>query len=129
MQPTLRAVVGSASNLIQVSVEVHHELNQHGWCFAEFRATSDDRPKVDQWLGQPLVVEAAVEGATAVLFDGIVWQCEVHQDIRAGFHALLIGVTRSWKLEVTHDQHAFTGKNLAAIAAELASEDGVAAQV
>jgi type VI secretion system secreted protein VgrG len=129
MPVAVRAIVGSSSELLQVSVEVHHELNQHGWCFAEFRATNDQRPPAEQWLGQPLTVRAVEEDGTTVIFDGIVWQCELHYDIRAGYNVVVTGVTRSWKLEVTHDQNAFKNKNLSAIATALASADGATAQV
>jgi type VI secretion system secreted protein VgrG len=129
MPVVVRASVGSASELVQVSVEVHQELNQHGWCFAEFRSTQDQRPAAEEWLGQPLQVQAQAEDGAAVIFDGIVWQCEVHHDIRAGYNVAVTGVTRSWKLEVTHDQKAFRDQDLAAIATEIAGEDGVSASV
>jgi type VI secretion system secreted protein VgrG len=129
MPVVVRASVGSASELVQVSVEVHHELNQHGWCFAEFRSTKDHRPPAEEWLGQPLRVHAATEDGETIIFDGIVWQCELHHDIRAGYNLVVTGVTRSWKLEVTHDQKAFRDQDLAAIAAEIAGEDGVSARV
>jgi type VI secretion system secreted protein VgrG len=129
MSASLRALVGSALDLIQVSVEVHQELNQHGWCFGEFRSTNDHRPPVESWLGEPITVEARDEGGTTTIFSGIVWQTELHHDVTGGYNVVVTGVTVSWKLEVTHDQNAFTNKTLAAIAQELAGEDGVAVQV
>jgi uncharacterized protein involved in type VI secretion and phage assembly len=129
MQPTLRAVVGSASDLIQVSVEVHQELNQHGWCFAEFRATTDNRPPVESWLGEPISVTASDENGTTTIFRGFVWQSELHHDLAGGYNVVVTGVTLSWRLEVTHDQHAFQNQTLAGITAKLAGEDGVPASV
>jgi type VI secretion system secreted protein VgrG len=129
MPPTLRIILGSATNLITISIEVHFELNQHGWCFAEFRATNENRPEAESWLGQELTLEAQDDGGSQTIFSGIVWQAELHHDITGGYNAVVIGVTRTWVLECTHDQNAFRNKTLTSIAQELASKDGVQAQV
>jgi hypothetical protein len=98
LQPnTVRAYVGSSDNLLQVSVEVHQQLNQHGWCFVEFHTTQDQRPSAEDWLGQPITVDAT--GVT--IFSGIVWQCEVHCLFNRGYNVVVIGVTQSWKLAGT----------------------------
>src|SRR5262249_9582746 len=117
MAPSLRVFVGSANDLIQVSVEIHQELNQHGWCFAEFRATNDARPAAESWLGQMLRVDVIDEDGTVTIFSGFVWQSELHYDRTGGYNVVVTAVTLSWRLEVTHDQNAFRNKSLAAIAA------------
>ncbi|HEX4164399.1 MAG TPA: phage baseplate assembly protein V [Bryobacteraceae bacterium] len=127
--PTLRAIVGTSPNLIQVAVEVRQELNQHGWCFVEFRATNDNRPPAEKWLGQNISVEATDENGTTTIFGGFVWQSELHHDMAGGYNVVLTGVTESWRLEVTHAQNAFHRQTLSEIAAKLAGEDGVSVSV
>jgi hypothetical protein len=131
-KPTVfRASVGSSDDLIQVSVEVHQQLNQHGWCFVEFRAAADNRPGAENWLGQSITVEAIdpMMPDPVVIFEGIVWQCEVHCLVNQGYNVVVIGVTKSWQLDITYDQNAFTDMTLSAIAAQLTEADSVSASV
>jgi uncharacterized protein involved in type VI secretion and phage assembly len=129
MASSLRVHVGSANDLIQVSVEVHQELNQHGWCFAEFRAPNDARPTAETWLGLNLQVDAVDEDGSVTIFTGFVWQSELHYDGAGGYNVLVTAVTPSWRLEVTHDQNAFRNKSLSAVASDLCARDGVAVSV
>ena len=111
------------------SVEVAQELNQHWWCRVECRQTGDNRPPLEDWLGQQLQVVVSEADGSHTIFDGFVLEGDLRYEVYGSYAASLVGVTPSYKLDLTSEEKYFRKKSLSAIANELAGEDGLSARV
>jgi type VI secretion system secreted protein VgrG len=114
---------------ILASVEVAQELNQHWWCRVECRQTGDNRPPLEDWLGQDLQVVVSDADGSHTVFDGFVLEGDLRYEVYGSYTASLVSVTSSYKLDLTSEEKYFRKKSLTAIANELAGEDGLSARV
>jgi type VI secretion system secreted protein VgrG len=117
-------------NALLARVEVRQKLNQHWWCRVALRRTSDERIPTESYIGQDLVVTTNdEEDGEVLLFDGIVLHVELKYEVWGSYGALLVGVTRSYKMDLAPRKAYYQEKTLDAIANDLAGNAGLQATV
>ena len=125
------------TDVILHHVSVMQELNHHWWCHAQCRHLEDQRTgsdqqsviRVEEWLGKDLQVLAVENGGQKVIFDGFVLEVELVYELSSAYTAVIQGVTKSYKMDVTGHQAYYTQKNLNDIAQQLANNAGIKATV
>jgi type VI secretion system secreted protein VgrG len=111
-------------------VSVLQELNRHSWCHAQCRHLEDQRMqggsgdqsiiRVEEWLGSDLQVIAIENGGEQILFDGFVLEVELVYELSGSYTALIQGVTRSYKMDVTPRHAYYVEKGVNDLAQQLA---------
>jgi type VI secretion system secreted protein VgrG len=125
------------SNMILSHVSVMQELNRHWWCHAQCRHLEDQRLgadqqamiRVEEWLGKDLQVLAIENGGQQVIFDGFVLEVELVYELSGAYTAVIQGVTKSYKMDVTPRHAYYTAKSLKDVAQQLAQNAGLNAVV
>jgi type VI secretion system secreted protein VgrG len=131
------------TDLVLKHVSITQELNHHWWCHAECRHLEDRRfpsivqdladqqsvIRVEEWLGKDLQVIAVENGSEQVIFDGFVLEVELVYELSGSYTALIQGVTRSYKMDVTPRHAYYLEKTLSDVAQQLAGNAGVKATV
>lgn len=131
-------------NVFLKHVSVVQELNHHWWCHVQCRHTEDQRLPallktaaeslidqqsaitVEEWLGKDLqVIVVDQDLSEHVLFDGFVLEVELVYELSGSYTALLQGVTRSYKMDLTPRHAYYQEKSLSDIANQLASSAGL----
>ena len=81
-------------------VTVEQKLNSHWTCRIVLRDTSDRRPEVEDYSGQPLrVTTFSLDGSENVIFSGIVHHMRLVYEVSGAYGAVLEAVSLSWKLD------------------------------
>lgn len=119
----------SIGTAIVQRIEITQELNRHSYCSIELLQTDDQRFPLESWLGQSCTVQAITMACSALLFSGMVLEGKLQYLIAGNYVALLTCVSRSYKLELTHQEAYFSQQGMAAIAQVLVAEDGLTATV
>src|SRR6516165_2686075 len=105
-------------------VDVFQEVGNHHRCTVEF--TRDDLvpSRLDQFLGQPLVIEAVVpNGPTVTIFDGFISGGTLQHQLHGGTAILLEGSSQSIKLNRNNREAYYLKKSLTDVARELADDN------
>lgn len=111
-------------------VDVYQEIGSHHRCTVEF--TRDDLvpSRLDQFLGQPLVIEAVVpNGPTVTIFEGFVSGGTLEHQLHGGTSILLEGSSQSTKLDRNTREAYYLKKSLADVARDLGDKNGVKVSV
>ncbi len=109
-----------SKDAILESIEIRQALNDHWWCEIQCRQTGDQRFPVENSLGKTLHLAATdEEGQDHVLFDGFILESELEYEITGSFVAKIIGVTQSYKLDLTPRQAYYLDADLADVAQKL----------
>ena len=120
-------------------VSVTQPLNDHWRCHLEIRHTEDQRGQptdagpdspvlVEEWLGADFQISDNIDGSN-ILFDGFVLEVELVYEHAGGYSAFLQGISRSFKMDLTHRHAYYQEKNLADIASQLAGKAQLQAKV
>ncbi len=81
-------------------VTVEQKLNDHWTCRIVLRDTSDRRPEVEDYSGQPLCVTTfSLDGSENVIFSGFVHHMRLVYEVSGAYGAVLEAVSLSWKLD------------------------------
>jgi uncharacterized protein involved in type VI secretion and phage assembly len=116
------------ANAILVEVKVRQELNQHSWCTVECRQTEDQRFPIEKCLGKDLqILTYGDDESEVTVFDGFIWHVELKYEVWGSYTARLVGVTRSYRMDLTPRKAYYPEKSLGAIASELAGNAGLQA--
>jgi len=129
---TISVKVGgdSIAQSILVRAEVQQKLNSHDTCCVVCRETEDARPPIESYLGQDLQITTDDENDGEVtLFDGFVLDVSLKYEIYGSYTARIVGVSRSFKMDITERSQYYLEKPLSAIANQLAGNDGLQATV
>ncbi len=131
MEPSFLKIGGElVGNAILARVEVRQKLNRHSWCKVICRQTEDQRFPIEESIGQSLqILTYGEDGAEVVVFDGFISHVELKYEIYGSYTATLVGVTRSYKMDLTPRKAYYLAKPLSAIASELAGKVGLQALV
>jgi type VI secretion system secreted protein VgrG len=112
------------------ALTIRQELGEHWWCDVAFRLEQKPnqrrRPRIEDYLGRSL--EFVVYGKNerpSTLFKGFVLEGELEYGIHDTYKVIITGVTQSYKLQLTPEEHYFYDKNLKGVAEELMAEDGL----
>ena len=131
------------TDMILNQVAVEQELNRHWWCRIQCRHLEDQRfpgilqgvagqqsiIKVEEWLGKDLQVLAIENGGQQVIFDGFVLEVELVYELSGAYTAVIRGVTKSYKMDVTPRHEYYAEKKLKDVAEQLAQNAGLKATV
>jgi type VI secretion system secreted protein VgrG len=124
-------------------VSVTQELNHHWWCHAQCRHLEDQRIpeivqglvgqpsiiRVENWLGKDFQVLAIENGSQKVIFDGFILEIELEYELSSAYTAVIQGVTRSYKMDVTPRHAYYPEKTLKDVAQQLAGNASLSASV
>src|SRR4051794_20581183 len=91
-------------------IEARQELNEHWRCEVVCRQTLDRRFPIEEALGKSLTIQTVSDAGTTTLFDGIVLDGRLVWQIFGNSTARLVGISRSYKLDVTPRQAYYLGK-------------------
>ena len=112
------------------SVEVVQELNRHWWCTAVFRSTEDQRPALEEMLGQPITITTADDqGIEYLHFAGFIYDIALTYEVWGGYSAEFKAVTGSFVLDVTAHKQYYLGATLSSLAGTIAGRNGVSVAV
>ena len=107
-------------------VEVTQELNHHWWCTIQCRQTEDKRFPAEGCLGKDLqVLTHGEDGSEHVIFDGFVLDVELTYEIWGSYTAQLVGVTKSYRMDLTPRQMYFVESTISDVGGTLAGLTGV----
>ena len=108
------------------NLEVRQGLGEHWWCEVSFRLLNQERPPLEGYLGKTLEFFIVGEGGVEVtVFEGFILQGRLEYE-RYGDHvAKILGVTKSYLLQLTPEEDYFLKKNLQEVAQEIVGEDGL----
>jgi uncharacterized protein involved in type VI secretion and phage assembly len=110
-------------------LEVRQELGAHYWLDVEFRLTDQQQPQVASYLGKSIEFVVFEELTSELpIFTGLALEAELEYEMHGGFIARVRGVTQSFKLQLTPEEHYFYGMNLQAVADKVIGEDNLKLQ-
>src|SRR5262245_61796594 len=113
-------------NAILQQVTVRQELNQHSFCNLEIRQTEDRRFPFEDAIGKGLTVFAIdQDGSQRSIFKGFVLESELQYETSGSFTALIVGVTKSYRLDLTPRQRYYLGKTFKDLVDILSAEAGI----
>jgi uncharacterized protein involved in type VI secretion and phage assembly len=105
-------------------LEIRQELGAHYWLDVEFRLQNREQPPVASYLGKPIEFCVFEEfGSELQIFTGLALEAEMEYGFRRDFVARVRGVTQSYKLQLTPEEHYFYGMNLREVADKVIGED------
>lgn len=117
-------------NMLEGRVHVLEALNQHAWCWVEFSRSSDDLFAIEDTLGQDITIESVTwDGSDVPAFSGFVLECEAQNTLNNQYGYRIIGVSKSYKLDVAAGEKYFRKKTLKEVAGELCGPCGLSADV
>jgi type VI secretion system secreted protein VgrG len=123
---TLKIGEAQVTPLHLEKLTIRQELGQHWWCDVTFRLNRKDRPPFETYLGQALEVAVSGEkGPEFALFQGFVLEAELEYAIFNTYRVRICGVTKSYLLQLTPQEHYFNNKNLQDVANQVISKNGL----
>ncbi len=110
-------------------LEIRQELCAHYWLDVEFRLINQQQPPVASYLGKSIEFVGFDENAAELpIFNGLAIEAEMEYELHGDFIARLRGVTQSYKLQLTPEEHYFYGMDLKAVADKVIGEDNLKLQ-
>ncbi len=111
-------------------VIVRQELNDHWWCEVVCRQTEDQRFPFEDALGKPLKASTFdPSGVEHVAFTGFVLESQLDYEVYGSYTIHLVGVTKSYKLDLTPRQAYYHGKTMNQVTTTLADDASLSAKV
>jgi type VI secretion system secreted protein VgrG len=111
-------------------VDVYQEIGNHHHCSVDFSRDDLIPSRLDQFLGQPLVIEAVVpNGPTVTIFEGFVSGGTLEHHLHGGTAITLEGSSQSTKLDRNKREAYYLKKSLADVAGDLGSKNGLKVNV
>jgi hypothetical protein len=105
-------------------LESRQELGAHYWLDVEFSLLHHQQPPVASYLGKSIEFSVFDQfGSEVQIFTGLALEAELDYGIRRNFAARVLGVTQSYKLQLTPEENYFYGKTLKDVADEVIRED------
>src|SRR5262249_42311348 len=106
-------------------VDVFQEIGNHHRCTVEFPRDDLVPSRLDQFLGQPLVIEGVVpNGQTVTIFDGFISGGALEHQLHGGAAISLEGSSQSTKLDYNTREAYYFKKSLADVARDLGNKNG-----
>lgn len=110
-------------------LEIRQELGEHSWCEVDFRLLNQQRPPFESYIGKALAfIAIGSDGSETAIFEGIVLRGRLEYQLHNEFIARLVGVTKSYLLQLTPEEDYFLKQNLQEVAQKVVSEDGLELQ-
>ncbi|MBO0723615.1 MAG: hypothetical protein J2P41_22510, partial [Blastocatellia bacterium] len=110
-------------------LEISQELGEHSWCEVDFRLLNQQRPPFESYIGRALAfVAIGSDGSETAIFEGLVLRGRLEYQLHNEFIARLVGVTKSYLLQLTPEEDYFLKMNLQEVAQKVVSEDGLELQ-
>ncbi|MGD0578316.1 MAG: contractile injection system protein, VgrG/Pvc8 family, partial [Bryobacteraceae bacterium] len=110
-------------------VVVRQELNDHWWCEVVCRQTEDQRFPFEDALGKPLKASTFdTSGAEHVAFTGFVLESQLDYEVYGSYTIHLVGVTKSYKLDLTPRQAYYHGKTMSDVTNKLVGDAGLSVE-
>jgi uncharacterized protein involved in type VI secretion and phage assembly len=107
-------------------VVVRQELNEHWWCEVVCRQTEDQRFPFEDALGKPLKASTFdASGVENVAFTGFVLESQLDYEVYGSYTIHLVGVTKSYKLDLTPRQGLYYEMSMADVTQKLVSDAGL----
>ena len=107
-------------------VIVRQELNDHWWCEVVCRQTEDQRFPFEDALGKPLKASTFdASGVENVAFTGFVLESQLDYEVYGSYTIHLVGVTKSYKLDLTPRQVYYHQKTMADVTHQLVGDAGL----
>lgn len=107
-------------------VVVRQELNDHWWCEVVCRQTEDQRFPFEDALGKPLKASTFdASGVENVAFTGFVLESQLDYEVYGSYTIHLVGVTKSYKLDLTPRQGYYHQKTMADVTHQLVGDAGL----
>ncbi len=111
-------------------VIVRQELNDHWWCEVVCRQTEDQRFPFEDALGKPLKASTFdPSGVEHVAFTGFVLESQLDYEVYGSYTIHLVGVTKSYKLDLTPRQAYYHGKTMEQVITTLTGDASLSAKV
>src|SRR5262245_44559157 len=105
-------------------LEIRQELGAHYWLDVELSLLHQDQPPVASYLGKSIEFSLIDKSGSEVqIFTGLTLEAEMEYGYRGDFVARLRGVTQSYKLQLTPEEHYFYGATLEEVANKIINED------
>ncbi len=112
------------------SVEVKQELNQHWRCHIECRQTTDQRIKVEQFLGQSVEVKTTDDqGVTITHFAGFVLDVELTYEVWGSYGARLTAISDSYKSDIANHKQYYADQSLSSVGGIIGGRNGLSVSV
>lgn len=101
-------------------VVITHELNKHSTAEVSIRQPLDCRFPIEDAIGKKLFIEAVdQEGNAQGVFSGFVLEAEIDYDLPGNYRCDLVGVTKSYQMDVTPRYQHYPTHDVSTIAREL----------
>src|SRR5215475_3352149 len=111
-------------------VDVYQELGSHHRCSVDFSRDDLIPSRLEQFLGQSLVIEAVVpDGPTVTIFEGFISGGTLEHQLNGGTAIMLEGSSQSTKLDRNTREAYYLKKSLADVARDLGDKNGVKVNV
>ena len=108
------------------TVVVTQELNEHWWCEVVCRQTEDQRFPFENAIGKELKASTFdSSGAEHVAFQGFVLESQLDYEVYGSYTARLLGVTKSYKLDLTPRQYLYFEMSMADVTNKLVGDAGL----
>ncbi|HEX3437316.1 MAG TPA: phage baseplate assembly protein V [Pseudacidobacterium sp.] len=106
------------SDTLWKDIQVRQALNEHWTCRIELRNTLDEKPKVEEFIGQPLKVSTfSLLGEESVIFSGFIITAQLVYEVTGSYGAVVEAVSDTWKMDQA-TRHAYFQKKTASDAAK-----------
>jgi type VI secretion system secreted protein VgrG len=123
---TLKIGNDEVTHLHLEKLTIRQELGQHWWCDVTFRLNQKERPPFERYLGQALeVAVSGQKGPEFSLFKGFVLEAELEYAVFNTYRVRICGVTKSYLLQLTPQEHSFYNQNLQGVANHVISKYGL----
>ncbi len=108
-------------------VVITHELNEHSKAEITLRQPLDRRFPIEDALGKVIFIEAVDESGDAHgVFEGFILEAEIKYEIGGNFRCELVGVSRSYKMDLSPRFSYFRTESITDVAQELVDLHGLA---
>src|SRR5262245_5806667 len=94
-------IAGTKLNEAMVrTVELQQELGAHHHCIVDFSRDDLIQPRLEDFLGKPIIIEASVpDGSSVKIFEGFVSRGTLEHQLYGGAAIILEGISHSSKLD------------------------------
>jgi uncharacterized protein involved in type VI secretion and phage assembly len=117
-QPRVHISSESISDTLWKDIQIRQALNEHWTCRIELRNTPDERPKIEEMIGQPLKVSTfSLLGEEHVIFSGFIISAQLIFEVTGSYGAVIEAVSDTWKMDRAA-RHAYFQKQTASAAAQ-----------
>jgi len=116
----------SISDTLWKDIQVRQALNDHWTCRIELRNTPDERPAVEEMIGQSLRISTfSLLGQEQVIFAGFITSAELVFEVTGSYGAVIEAVSHTWKMDRAPRHAYFQKKTASAVVQQVAGNYGL----